>query len=340
MDEQINNRKTEHINIVLNDSDVDRHQSDYDSIRLIHRALPQLDLDQIDPSTTFLGKKISFPFLISSMTGGEDALVQRINRNLAIAAEECQVALAVGSQRVMFSNPKAVSSFQLRNLAPTIPICGNIGAVQLNYGFGAKECKEAVEMIGADGLFLHLNPLQEAVQPEGDTNFSNISEKIGTLQKELPFPILVKEVGTGMSPADVSLLYNEGIKYIDVSGRGGTSWSRIESFRGKKNRSLGIAFQDWGLTTAESLRLNSHFSEKINFIAGGGLRSGIELAKSVLLGAKIGSSALPFLKAATESAESVIEVINQFKREFVTTMFLLGAENVEALEKNRNSLML
>lgn len=339
MDELINNRKTEHINITLNDSEVDRRQSGYESVRLIHRALPQIDLAQIDPSTTFLDKKISFPLIISSMTGGDDALVRKINKNLAIAAEACQIGLAVGSQRIMFSNPESVDSFQLREYAPTIPLLGNIGAVQFNYGFGIKECKEAVDLIGADCLFLHLNPLQEAVQPEGDTNFSNIAEKIGVIQKEVPFPILVKEVGCGMSPADVELLYSQGIRYIDLSGRGGTSWSRIESFRGDENRDLGILFQDWGLTTVESLRLNSQFNEKINFIAGGGLRSGIDIAKSVLLGAKMGSCALPFLKAATDSPEKVIEVIHQFKREFVTTMFLLGVETVNELRDNRNSLI-
>lgn len=337
MGEQINTRKTEHIQLSLNDSSVDRRQSGYDSIRLIHRALPELSLEEIDPSVTFLGKRLAFPLIISSMTGGDSTLMKTINQNLAVAAERCGIGLAVGSQRITYTAANAEPAFQLRQFAPTTLILSNLGAVQLNYGFDTAMCRKLVESIGADGLFLHLNPLQEAIQPEGDTDFSNLAAKIKTIQDALPFPVLVKEVGCGMSPADVERLAACGIRHIDLSGRGGTSWSRIESFRSDDNRELGLKFQDWGLTTVESLKLNKKFSEKINFIAGGGLRSGIDLAKSVLLGAKVGSCALPFLQAATESSDKVIDRINQLKKEFVTTMFLLGARNIQQLRDNADS---
>ena len=172
MSRQISHRKLDHIKIVLQEPDVDRVANYFDGIRLRHRALPEMRLVDVDPSTTFLGKKVTFPLLISSMTGGDHTLLKKINRHLALAAEQTGVAMAVGSQRIAFENPKAVESFQLRHWAPSIPLISNLGAVQLNYGFGVEHCKAAVQMVEADGLYLHLNTLQEAVQPEGNTNFS------------------------------------------------------------------------------------------------------------------------------------------------------------------------
>ncbi len=339
MSDLINSRKTEHIKMSLEDQLTDRRQSGFDHVKLIHRALPEINLKDVDPSVEFLGKKLSFPFLISSITGGSSELVKEINRNLAIAAERCQVAMSVGSQRVMFSDLEAESSFQLRKYAPTTVLIGNIGAVQLNYGFGEQHCQKAVDVIKADGLFLHLNPLQEAVQPEGDTNFSGLIGKIADLQKTLSFPLLIKEVGCGICPADVKILRKAGIQHIDLSGSGGTSWSRIESHRCKEDNTLGITFQDWGISTVDSLLINRPAAEKITFIAGGGLRSGIDLAKSIILGARIGSTALPLLQAATESAEKVIAIIEQFRHEFSTAMFLLGAENVNQLHLNSSLIL-
>ena len=193
--EPINQRKMDHINIVSEDGAVDRKRGYFDRIHLTHRALPELDLSAVDPSTRFLDKALSFPLLISSMTGGADEELIRINRNLAAAAEAEGVALAVGSQRVLLSNEAARESFELRELAPTTVLLGNLGAVQLNYGLTEADCRNVVTVLEADGLYLHLNPLQEAVQPEGDTDFSGLAEKIAGIVRLLPLPLIVKEVG-------------------------------------------------------------------------------------------------------------------------------------------------
>ena len=247
-------RKDDHIAQCLKDPAVDRNQSGFDQIRLIHRALPELDFDQVDTSITFLGKKLSFPFMLSSMTGGTSRETITINQNLAKAAEECKVALAVGSQRVMFEDKNAEKSFRLREFAPSVPLIANLDAVQLNCGFGLKECQKAAEVLDADALFLHLNPLQEVIQKGGDRNFENLSDKIKSIRAKLEVPLMIKETGCGFSKADYQLLINCGIRYIDVAGRGGTSWSRIEHLCSKDDSSLGLDFQDRGLTTAESLQ--------------------------------------------------------------------------------------
>ncbi|MEH6811342.1 MAG: alpha-hydroxy-acid oxidizing protein, partial [Motiliproteus sp.] len=231
MSDPTNSRKVEHIRIIEEDGGTDRQQGYFDRIRLRHRALPELSLNSIDPSCHFLGKKLSFPLLISSMTGGDHELVRRINHNLAIAAERTQVAMAVGSQRVMFSSPEAAASFDLRPLAPTALLMANLGAVQFNYGFGLEQCQAAVNKLDADALYLHLNPLQEAVQPEGDTDFSNLAEKIGELVQRLSVPVILKEVGAGLGPEDIQLGFANGVRYFDLAGSGGTSWSRIEHHR-------------------------------------------------------------------------------------------------------------
>ena len=220
--EPINQRKLDHINIVSEDRAIDRRQFFFDRIHLTHRALPELTLAEVDPSTRFLGKELSFPLLISSMTGGADEELVKINRNLALAAEAEGVALAVGSQRVFFSDGAAGESFELRKHAPTAVLLGNLGAVQLNYDMGFADCEAAVKLLEADGLYLHLNPLQEAVQPEGDTDFSGLRNKIAVIVKTLRQPVIIKEVGAGISAIDVEHLLAAGVKYIDVAGRGGT----------------------------------------------------------------------------------------------------------------------
>lgn len=321
-------RKDDHIAQCLKDPAVDRNQACFDQIRLVHRALPELNFDQVDTSTTFLGKKLSFPFMLSSMTGGTSKETIKINQNLAKAAEECKVALAVGSQRVMFEDKKAEKSFRLREFAPSVPLIANLGAVQLNYGFGLKECQKAVEVLDADALFLHLNPLQEVIQKGGDRNFENLSDKIKSIRAKLEVPLMIKETGCGFSKADYQLLINCGIRYIDVAGRGGTSWSRIEHLCSKDDSSLGLDFQDWGLTTAESLQQAEPFRKQLFLIAGGGIRSGIDLAKAMSLGASMGSAALPFLKAALESKDAVVKLIEEYREQFKIALFLTGNKNV------------
>ena len=321
-------RKDDHITQCLKDPAVDRLDTGFDSIALVHRALPELDFDKVDTSIMFLGKRLSFPFILSSMTGGTSKETITINQNLAKAAEECKVAFAVGSQRVMFEDKKAEESFKLRQLAPSIPLIANLGAVQLNYGFGIAECNKAVEVLNADALFLHLNPLQEVIQKGGNRNFEKLSEKIKQIRAKLEVPLMIKETGCGLSQADYQLLINCGIRYIDVAGRGGTSWSRIEHLCNKDDSNLGLAFQDWGLTTIESLEQAKPFKNQLFLIAGGGIRSGIDLAKAISLGASMGSSALPFLKAALESKDAVVKLIQEYREQFKIALFLTGQKNV------------
>lgn len=334
----INSRKKDHIDLCLNVSEIDRQSSEFDQIRLIPNALPEISFEEVDTSTTFLGKPISMPLIISSMTGGSDSRVQQINKNLAIAAETCQIPMAVGSQRVMIEDFDAIKSFSLRKWAPTIPLIANIGAVQLNYGLGIEACQHAIDTLDADGLFLHLNALQEVIQPEGDTNFSNLKSKIKSIQAQLSKPLLVKEVGCGFNSKNLDDLFNLGISYVDLAGRGGTSWSKLEGLR-HDDCSLGHLFQDWGMSSIEILRNYAKLNRNMNLIASGGVRSGLDLAKSLILGAKMGAMALPFLKAATISADEVIIKIKSFQKELQTTMFLLGVKNIAAVQGNHSLLI-
>uniref|UniRef100_UPI0035697D1A type 2 isopentenyl-diphosphate Delta-isomerase n=1 Tax=Pontiella sp. TaxID=2837462 RepID=UPI0035697D1A len=283
---EINQRKLDHIHIVSDDGAIDRQRHYFDRIHLTHRALPELNLADVDPSCSFLGKELALPLLISSMTGGADEELVAINRNLAIAAQAEGVALAVGSQRVFLSDDAARESFELRRHAPDIPLIGNLGAVQLNYDVGFADCEAAVKVLDADGLYLHLNPLQEAVQPEGDTDFYDLRNKIAMIVTSLKKPVIIKEVGAGVSPEDVEHLLGAGIKHIDVAGTGGTSWSMVESRR-SDDPELGELFGDWGIPTPVALRLMKPYRNEINVIASGGIRNGIDMAKAIILGASL-----------------------------------------------------
>ncbi len=336
MSDQTNTRKIEHIRAIEQDALTDRQGNWFDRIRLTHRALPELSLIQIDPSCRFLNKTLSFPLLISSMTGGDHELVRCINQNLAEAAERCQVAMGVGSQQVMFSSPEARESFALRRYAPTTVLIANIGAVQLNYGMTNTQIQQAIDVLQADALFLHLNPLQEAVQPEGDTNFTGLTESIGRLQSYLQVPIILKEVGAGLSPADIQAGLEQNIRFFDLAGSGGTSWSRIEHHRRlDQGADIGLKFQDWGLPTPLALRQAEPFLDSATLIASGGIRDGIDMAKSVILGASLCGVAAPLLQPAMESADAVVAAIEKLRREFVTAMFLLGIPNTAALFRNK-----
>jgi isopentenyl-diphosphate delta-isomerase len=334
---QVTQRKQEHIDAVLHDPLVERKQGGFDQIRLTHRGLPECDFSQVDTTSQFLGKTISFPFMIGSMTGGSTANLGSINRHLAEAAEICQVPMAVGSQRAMILEDAAKQSFTLRQYAPSVPLIANLGAVQLNYGFGVDEAMRAIDVLQADALYLHLNPLQEVIQPEGDTNFAGLADKIHQLAQQIDVPIILKEVGAGLSPKDIELGLQAGITYFDLAGRGGTSWSRIEAHRADKP--LGFTFQDWGLTTVEALQLSQPYQSKATFIASGGIRNGIDIVKSVIMGGRVCGVAAPLLAPALESTEKVVETIEQFKQEFVTAQFLLGIDNVDDLHLNSALLL-
>lgn len=339
MPDQTNDRKLEHIRAIENDPLTDRSKQYFDAIRLTHRALPEIALGEVNTSCSFLGYDLSFPLLISSMTGGDHKLVKTINRNLAMAAQKTGVAMAVGSQRVLFTNPASRESFELREFAPDVPLIGNLGAVQFNCGMTVEQAQFAVDCLNADALYLHLNPLQEAVQPEGDTDFSDLGEKISRLAAQLSVPVMLKEVGSGLSPADIKLGLAAGITYFDVAGCGGTSWSRIESHRRRDNVDLGIVFQDWGIPTPMALKMANNYLDRATIVASGGLRDGIDMVKSVILGASLCGMAAPLLKPAMQSADAVVEEIEKIKTEFRTAMFLLGAPDVATLFNNRSFLL-
>ena len=341
MKDATNERKVQHIDIIRGDAEVDRRKYYFDDVRLKHRALPELDLAKIDTSTTFLGRKLSFPLLISCMTGGDHDLVRTININLAKAAEATGVAMGVGSQRVMFANAASRKSFELRAFAPHALLFANLGAVQLNHGFTLEHCKDAVAALQADALCLHLNPLQEAVQPEGDTNFSGLAAKIGAVAKGLGKPVIAKEIGSGISMEDAQLLLKQGVNILDIAGSGGTSWSRVEHHRRSAGSSddIGLAFQDWGIPTPRALADLAPLRDRVTLIASGGIRSGIDMAKALALGASLCGIASPFLQPATESHEAVIAVIERLRKEFRTTMFLCGVATVDRLAGNTSLIV-
>ncbi len=331
----IQDRKTDHIRINLEtDVQFPRLRAGFADLRFVHRALPDLHLDHVDTSTTFLARFLKAPVLISSMTGGTGQ-AQLINQNLAIAAQETGVAMGLGSQRAAIQDPDLVSTYQVRNLAPDILLLANLGAIQLNYGYGVDECRRAVEMIGADGLILHLNPLQEAVQPEGDRDWRGLLSKIEAVCRQLPIPVIAKEVGWGLSADAARDLVNAGVAVLDVAGAGGTSWSEVEHHRAPTPLAARVAaaFADWGLTTVESLTMVHEAVPHIPVIASGGLRDGTDIAKAIALGASLAGLAGPFLRAAAESAEAAVDKARELITVLRIAMFAAGAADISQLRE-------
>jgi isopentenyl-diphosphate delta-isomerase len=322
-------RKAEHIRLAL-DRDSQLGGSYFEEYTLEHVALPEFDLAEVDTTVEFLGKKLRAPLLVSCMTGGTEAAT-RINRNLAIGAERCGVALGVGSQRKALEDPAQAASFQVRPLAPTIPLLANLGAVQLNYGYGVRECRAAVDMIQADALVLHLNALQEAIQPEGQANFGRLLPKIGEVARGLGVPVVAKEIGCGLSFEVGRKLLSVGVHILDTAGVGGTSWARIEGRRAAE-ADLGEIFADWGIPTPESIRQLRRLNG-VTIIGSGGIRSGLDAAKAIALGADLVGVAQPFLEAAVESADAVVRRIERIVRELRIAMFCAGARSVVELKE-------
>jgi isopentenyl-diphosphate Delta-isomerase len=326
-------RKADHIRINLEEEvQFPNLTTGFERFRLVHQALPELDLAAIDTRVTFLGKTLQLPLLISSMTGGTDA-AQAINRHLAEGAQARGLAMGVGSQRTGIEQPGTAGTFRVRDLAPDILLFANLGAVQLNYRYGVDECRRAVEMIGADALILHLNPLQEALQADGDWNWQGVLAKIELVCRTVGVPVIAKEVGWGLSESAARRLAEAGVAALDVAGAGGTSWSEVEYHRAptERLRKLARAFADWGIPTAESLRLARRGAPALPLIASGGMRSGIEAAKALALDAALVGIASPFLKAAAAGPEEVIEAVDLFADELRTAMFCAGAGDVPAL---------
>jgi len=335
---EINQRKSEHIKIVLNEKVTGTSiTTGFESVRFIHNALPEIDFAEISLATSFFGKPVKTPFLISSMTGGAQ-MAETINRNLAIAAKERGWVLALGSTRALIESKDHRASFQLRKYAPDIPIVANLGAVQFNYGFGVDECKQIIEITNADVLVLHLNGIQEVIQQEGNTNFKDLLGKIEKLCSGLNIPVGVKEVGWGIAGDVAKRLTEVGVSFIDVAGAGGTSWSQVEKFRSKEKikKEAAEAFSDWGIPTVECIMSVREQLPEQTIIASGGIRTGVDAAKAIALGANHVGIARSILKQATESPEAVMEVMATRELELQMAMFGIGAANIKELrETNR-----
>lgn len=299
-----------------------------------HNALPELDLNQVDLTTTFLNHEVKLPLLISSMTGGNEE-TGLINRTLAVVAQQAGMAMGVGSQRAGLEEPRNMESFKVRQFAPGILLFANVGAVQLNYGYSLIHFQRAVDAIQADALFLHLNPLQEALQPEGNVNFSGLLKKIEAVCKGLNVPVLVKEVGWGISAEVATRLASAGVSAIDVAGAGGTSWSQVEKYRIKDEiyRKVADGFSEWGLSTADCLAAIKQALPDFPLIASGGLVSGIDAAKGIALGASLAGLAGRFLKAAAESETRLMMLVEEISFQMKICMFSAGVKDIDALKK-------
>ncbi|MEZ4868955.1 MAG: type 2 isopentenyl-diphosphate Delta-isomerase [Caldilineaceae bacterium] len=336
----IDQRKADHIRINLEeDVRFPTLTTGLERYYFVHQALPELNLAEVGIGLELFGKRLAAPILISSMTGGTVEAAQ-INRNLAAAAQQAGLAMGVGSQRAGLEYAESAASFRVRDLAPDILLFANLGAVQLNYGYGVEECRRAVEMIEADALILHLNPLQEVVQAGGDTNWRGLVDKIAAVCAGVGVPVIAKEVGWGMSERTIRLLIEAGISAIDVAGAGGTSWSQVEMHRAPnaKLRRLAAAFSDWGIPTAESLvtadtvRTAMH-KPTLTLLASGGIRSGQDVAKCVALGADLVGLASPFLKRAVESTAAVYEEMELLMAELRIALFCSGAATLQDLRR-------
>ncbi len=328
-------RKVDHIRINLEqDVQFPRLTTGLEKLCFLHQALPELSLRQVDTSTTIFGKRLSAPILISSMTGGTD-LARGINRNLASAAQRHQIAMGLGSQRAAIEDPALEASYAIRDIAPDILLFANIGAVQLNYGYGLAHCQRAVDMVGADALILHFNALQEAVQAEGDIDFSGLLHKVEKLCAKLPVPVIAKEVGWGFSRTAARSLASAGVAAIDVAGAGGTSWSEVEYHRAPTAFHARVArsFADWGIPTADALVAALAGAPELPIFASGGLRDGIDIAKCIALGADLAGLAGPFLRAASESAEAISELIRELTAQLQIAMFCSASRDINSLRQ-------
>jgi isopentenyl-diphosphate delta-isomerase len=330
-------RKAEHIRINLEENVRSGLTTGLERYRFIHQALPELDLNNVDTSARWFGKTLNAPLVVSSMTGGTGN-AGPLNRNLALAAQAARIAMGVGSQRAALEDAHLAATFQIRDLAPDILLFANLGAVQLNYGYGTEHCRRAVAMIQADALILHLNALQEAVQPEGDSNFSSLLRKIEAVCRALQpegVPVIAKEVGWGISEQAARQLASAGVAAIDVAGAGGTSWSQVEMHRAKTQlqKRVAAAFIEWGIPTAEAIQNVRRAAPGLPIIASGGLRDGLDVAKCLALGAGLCGLAGPFLKAADVSADAVMETIAELSLVLRIAMFAAGAGNIEQLQK-------
>jgi len=344
LNDVLKSRKNEHIYIVL-ENDVETKRTTWlESVTLIHRSLPEIDLDAIDLRASLLGREFNAPVLIEAMTGGTE-LGAKINKNLASVAQEYNIPMGLGSQRAGLRDKETIWTYKIaRDIAPDAFLIGNIGAPQL-HELKLKDIDNLVSMIEADALAIHLNALQEVVQWEGDTNYSGVLAKIKEITDYLSIPVIIKETGAGISRETARGLIEAGVKGIDVAGVGGTSWSAVEYYRAKNRNhetksNLGKVYWDWGIPTAASILEvktavhQSGVKEKIYIIGSGGIRTGLDAAKSIALGADFVGMAKPFLKPAIEGTDSVKRFLNLFLDELRTALFLTGSRNISELKNS------
>lgn len=341
--EPIVKRKESHLRIPVNEDVEARETSTYlEYVHLIHNALPELNVEEIDTSCSFLGHKFAAPLFIDAMTGGTP-LAAALNQTFAEVAEEFGLGMAVGSQRAGLKSEEAAETYAIaRKSAPTIFLAANIGGAQLARDLTVADAQKLIEMIGANALVVHLNPLQELIQPEGQPQFKGVLAKLRELSTQLKVPVIIKEVGAGISKEVAVRAELAGVAGINVAGSGGTSWAGVEQIRATARREeakaeLGLLFWDWGIPTAAAI-LEVRRAVRLPLIASGGLRNGLDIAKSLVLGADLGGMALPMLKAASKSKEELRRFVGKTIQELKATMFLVGAVNVAALKKTRHLL--
>lgn len=334
----LSRRKDDHLDIVLDPRKAVRQMdAGWAALRFEHCALPELNLDDIDLGSQLLGITLRAPLLISSMTGGAQR-AESINRHLAEAAEALGIAMGVGSQRVSLqSGHDQGLTVSLRRLAPSVPLLANIGGAQLREAGGQDLARRAVDALEANGLIIHLNPLQEAVQPEGDRNWQGVLDSIADLTRLLPVPVIVKEVGAGLSAAVAKALVDAGVHVIDVAGAGGTSWAAVEAERAVNDhdRAVAMAFADWGIPTARAVQAVRQALPEITLIASGGVRDGVDAAKAIRLGADLVGQAAGVLEVATQSTEAVIAHFEVLIRQLRIACFCTGSRNLAALRQAR-----
>ena len=333
-DDVIRDRKDQHLDVVLAGGGRHARDAGFDAIRFVHEALPDLDHAKVDLGADFLGRRLKAPLLISSMTGGP-ARAEAINAHLAEAAQALGIAMAVGSQRTALEGGARGLDPSLRRRAPDTPILANIGAAQLTRGFGVDEARRIVEMIGADALIVHLNPLQEACQPEGDRDWWGVGAALEALVRRLEAPVVVKETGAGLSAATARRLADMGVAALDVAGAGGANWGLIEGERATDpaDKAHALAFADWGIPTAVAIAQVRAACPDMVLIGSGGVRDGLDAAKAIRLGADIVAQAAGVLQAATVSTEAVVGHFQTVIRQLRTACFCTGSATLEDLRR-------
>ncbi len=330
-------RKVDHIRVGIMESVESNIDPGFKDVKLIHNSLPEIDLGKVDISTDFLNYRLKAPLIIESITGGTPQAT-RINNNLAEAAEDVGIAIGVGSQRAALEDEKMIETYKIvREKASSVPVLANLGAPQLLNKKAEEYAREAIDMLNADALLIHLNALQEAVQPEGQTSFSGVIRMISKIVGKVNVPVIIKETGAGISHEVAECLKSTGVSIIDVAGLGGTSWAAVEYYRASRAQNdqkakLGKTFWDWGIPTVVSLIEVGSIPE-IKVIASGGVRTGIDVAKSLALGAELAGMALPFLKPAMKDSKQVKILLRNIAEELKTAMFLTGARNVSEMKK-------